>query len=250
MAEFKSRQINISKSGDNIDKNDKQSPDNIEDTITPPARENTEVDIVTESTDVGDDSLDTFENSPVNKDVNIRQNIEVEINILSKEKKDRKIEPDFEQVMKEMEKIVAFTDDESDEDFKKMEQIRRDYEDRMTRTDSRTSFTITPREEWGFTTRTFPELNFSWDSTVNSIHLRTGDNSRYTNQYLRSSASVFAPGKTRRQRKREKTGVTWSNQVDNRTDGRKLFSIDQYEELQIRNASRQSKRTDNSSSTR
>ncbi|XP_045204482.2 uncharacterized protein LOC123557213 isoform X1 [Mercenaria mercenaria] len=238
MADFKSRPIKISKSGQNIDKNDINSTDNIENPMTPPARENTEVDLTKENS-AEDDDFVTFDNAPVNKDENLRRNIEIELDLIAKERGLSDIESDFENVIKEMEKIVVFADDEADEEFHNMELIRRDYENKMSRVESRASFTtITPREDWGFTTRTIPELNFTWGSTVNSTQGRTSDNSRYTNQYLRSTASVFPSGRTKRQRKREKTGVRWSSRMESRSDGRTLFCFGQYEEMQIEKASR------------
>lgn len=242
----------------NIDKNNKNNTDNIEVPVTPPARENTEVDISAQSDDE-EDCLNTVNNSPVNDDLNIIRNIHVNLTRTEYDNGQSDSDSDVGYVLKEMEKIVNFdndvrhTDDDYETELRNLAVVRTANEDKFWRAESRETYTNTPRESLGFTTRTIPELNFTWNSTVNSTQCRTretGDNSRYTNQYLRSTASIFANGKSKRNKKREKTGVSWSNRLETRqcgAGGRKLFCLDQYEEMQIEKASRKAEKTDLSS---
>lgn len=241
--------IKLSKYGENIDKNHINNADNIELQVTPPARENTEVDISVHG-DEEENGYAFARSSAVRKDFNA-----LELTLGNNENGLSDSENDVENVLREMEKIVNFDhevrfaagDDDYDTELYNLAMVRKDGEDTLWRAGSRETYTATPRDNWSFTTRSIPELNFTWNSTVNSTQYRSveiGGNSRYTNQYLRSTASIFTNGRTKRLRKREKSKVTWNNRAETRSDGRKLFCFDQFEEMQIENASRQPERTD------
>lgn len=239
----------LSKYGENIDKNHINNADNIELPVTPPARENTEVDNSVQGDD-GENGYAFANISAVKKDFNA-----LELTLGCNENGQSDAETDVENVLREMEKIVNFDnevrfadgDDDDDTELYDLAMLRKDGEDILWRAGSRETFTATPRDNWSLTTRTIPELNSTWNSTVNSTQYRSGemgDNSRYTNQYLRSSASIFTNGRTKRLRKREKSKVTWNNRAETRSDGRKLFCFDQFKEMQIENASRHPEMTD------
>lgn len=236
----------------NVDESNRERSGNNDIPVTPPARENTEADLIGQE-DCHQGSSDRVVNTSIDIVVNKVQRIDTDFCLSVPDNTD--VESETDNLIIEMEKIVGFASDvrfarddngdnnEVDEELKHMDAIRREYARRVSLAESRDTYSATPNETWGFTTRTLPELLFTWDSTVKSTEGRTSDITAYTNQYLNSSASVYTPqkrkGRRRRPNTKEKVGVRWNSRLETRSDMRKLFCYDQFEEKTFERASQQ-----------
>lgn len=178
------------------------------------------------------------------------RNINIELDLPANEETSDQSDTDSERekVIKEMAKVVGIKeighhgDDDLDDELCYMGHIRCDYEDKLSVAEIRDTYTATPKDNWGFTTRTIPELNLTWDSAMDITHGRTTDTSRsYYNQCPHNTASVSGsqPGtrRTKRKKKLDNINVRWSSRLGERFGGRKLFCYNQYEVMQMAKAS-------------
>ncbi|KAH3831172.1 hypothetical protein DPMN_104434, partial [Dreissena polymorpha] len=120
---------------------------------------------------------------------------------------------------------------EADEELLELADCGREADDRLTAL-SIDTYNAIPRGDWGFTSKTFPELNFSWNSEISDPG-GTGSllmSSRITNQYLHSNASIYYDTdeyqRLKDRRKRRVVGVRWNPSVEALNENKKLFSYD------------------------